>query len=69
MCNYTALLYMVGERLVEEGSPQSAEPYFYRALELIVLHQGRRDAVDLLDWWAQAIPNGRLLPQARGLLD
>jgi tetratricopeptide (TPR) repeat protein len=65
--NYAALLIRLGEWLVASEARSEAEPYLYRAAELLTFHGDRQRSQDLLAWWAREIPQGRLLAPARGL--
>jgi tetratricopeptide (TPR) repeat protein len=67
--NYAALLIRLGEWLAASDARGDAEPYLYRAAELLSFHGDRQRSDELLAWWAREIPQGRLLGWARALGD
>ena len=67
--NYAALLHRLGEWLATSRSPAEAEPYLYRAAEILAFHGRKEHANHLVQWWAKQDPQARLLPCARTLLE
>jgi tetratricopeptide (TPR) repeat protein len=69
MLNYATLLSDLGMHLIQEGNADAGETYLFKAVSLLAKHWMPEYAQETLRKWEGADPNGRLLPEARRLLD
>jgi hypothetical protein len=66
--NYVALYCGVGDWLMANGKKDEAGAYYARAVRQLAFHKDREHCQQVLDDWAKADPQSRLLPEARKLL-
>jgi hypothetical protein len=69
MRNYVALNSGVADWLVSSGLKNDAGGYYLRAVRLLSFQENRDGAQRMLDEWAKADAQSRLLREARKLLE
>ncbi len=68
MLNYATVLSDLGLHLIQGQSTDAGEVYLFTAVKLLGKHGRVEHARGIVDKWEQALPSGRLLPEARRLL-